>query len=76
MSNPCGPGSTEAARTGSAMNDSARDMTIRTVAAVLCASLRSSDSDRARWSLRPLTCAPSATRTRFLLPRRHFPNVA
>ena len=50
MSNPPGPGRTEAARTGSAMNDSARDMTIRTVAAVLCASLRSSDSVTAHWS--------------------------
>jgi hypothetical protein len=42
MSNPWPPGSTEAARAGSAMNDSALDMTIRTVDAVFCASLRSS----------------------------------
>ena len=43
MSNPVpGAGRTLAARSGSAMNARARDMTIRTVAAVLCASLRSS----------------------------------
>ena len=36
MSNPpSGPGRTLAASAGSAMNDRARDMTIRTVAAVL-----------------------------------------
>ena len=39
-----GPGSTLAARAGSAMNARARDMTIRTVAAVLWASPRSSAS--------------------------------
>ena len=43
MSNPSpGAGRTLAASAGSAMNDSARDITIRTVAAVLCASERSS----------------------------------
>jgi hypothetical protein len=43
MLNPSpGPGSTHAARAGSAMNDRARDITMRTVAAVLCASDRSS----------------------------------
>ncbi len=40
--NASGPGSTAAARAGSAMNDSARDITIRTVDAVFCASDRSS----------------------------------
>ena len=42
MSNPVpGAGSTQAARAGSAMKDSALDMTIRTVAVVLWASERS-----------------------------------
>ena len=59
MSNPSpGPGSTLAARAGSAMNDSARDMTIRTVAAVFCASERSSARVSAHWR------APAATRIR------------
>ena len=57
MSNPSpGPGSTETARAGSAMNDSARDMTIRTVAAVFCASDRSSARVIAHWA------APAAAR--------------
>jgi len=39
MSNPPpSPGSTLIASAGSAMNDSARDITIRTVATVFCAS--------------------------------------
>jgi len=43
MSNPPpGAGSTLAASTGSAVNGSARDITIRTVAVVFCASERSS----------------------------------
>ena len=59
MSNPSpGPGSTLAASAGSAMNDSARDMTIRTVAAVLCASDRSSAKVKAHWR------APAASRIR------------
>ena len=45
MSNPSpGAGSTLAASAGSAMNASARDITIRTVAVVFCASERSSAS--------------------------------
>ena len=59
MLNPSpGPGRTEAARAGSAMNDSARDITIRTVAAVLCASERSSAKVSAQWR------APAARRIR------------
>jgi len=38
-----GTGRTQAARAGSAMNERALDITIRTVAVVLCASERSSD---------------------------------
>ena len=54
MSNPSpGAGSTLAASAGSAMNDSARDITMRTVAAVLCASERSSARVSAHW------CAPA-----------------
>ena len=54
MSNPSpGGGSTLAASAGSAMNDRARDITIRTVAAVLCASERSSASVSAH------CCAPA-----------------
>ena len=57
MSNPpSGPGRTEAASAGSAMNDRALDMTIRTVAAVLWASERSSARVRAHW------WAPAAAR--------------
>ena len=57
MSNPApAPGRTEAASAGSAMNDSARDMTIRTVAAVFCASPRSSARVIAHW------VAPAAAR--------------
>ena len=44
------------AAAGSAMNDSARDITIRTVAAVFCASLRSSARVSAHWP------APAAAR--------------
>jgi len=59
MSKPSpGPGKTEAARAGSAMNDSALDITIRTVAAVLWASERSSDRVSAQWR------APEAMRIR------------
>ena len=56
MSKPPGPGRTQAASTGSAMNDSARDITIRTVEAVFCASPRSSASVIAHCS------APAAAR--------------
>ena len=57
MSKPVpGAGSTLAARAGSAMNDSARDITIRTVAAVLWASERSSARVSAHWR------APAAVR--------------
>ena len=57
MSNPVpGAGRTQAARAGSAMNARARDMTIRTVAAVLCASERSSARVSAHW------WAPAAAR--------------
>src|SRR5690242_9414304 len=46
MSKPSpGSGRTQAARSGSAMNARALDMTIRTVAVVFCASLRSSERD-------------------------------
>ena len=55
---PSGPGRTEAASAGSAMNDRARDITIRTVAAVFVASLRSSARVSAHW------CAPAAARIR------------
>ena len=59
MSNPSpGPGRTEAARAGSAMKASDLDMTIRTVAAVLWASERSSASVCAHWR------APAAIRIR------------
>ena len=59
MSNPSpGPGRTQAARAGSAMKDRALDMTIRTVAAVLWASERSSARVSAHWR------APAASRIR------------
>ena len=59
MSNPSpGPGSTLAARAGSAMKARALDMTIRTVAAVLWASERSSARVWAHWR------APAASRIR------------
>ena len=59
MSKPSpGPGRTEAASAGSAMKDRARDMTIRTVAAVLWASPRSSARVSAQWR------APAAARIR------------
>src|ERR1700683_3251966 len=53
-----GPGRTEAARAGSARKERARDMTIRTVAAVLWASDRSSVRVRAHCR------APAASRIR------------
>ena len=60
MSNPSpGGGSTLSASAGSAMNDRARDITIRTVAAVLCASERSSASVSAHW----LAPAPARIRS-------------
>ena len=59
MSNPPpGPGSTLAASAGSAMNDRALDITIRTVAVVLWASERSSARVSAHWR------APAAARIR------------
>ena len=59
MSNPPpGPGSTLAARAGSAMKARDLDMTIRTVAAVLWASERSSARVSAHWR------APAASRIR------------
>ena len=59
MSKPSpGSGRTQAARAGSAMNARALDMTIRTVAVVFCASLRSSDRVTAHW------WAPAAARIR------------
>ena len=59
MSNPSpGPGSTLAARAGSAMKARDLDMTIRTVAAVLWASERSSANVSAHWR------APAASRIR------------
>ena len=59
MLNPVpGAGRTLAARSGSAMKARARDMTIRTVAAVLWASPRSSARVNAHWR------APAAIRIR------------
>ena len=59
MSNPPpGAGRTQAARAGSAMKARALDMTIRTVAAVLWASDRSSARVSAHWR------APAASRIR------------
>ena len=59
MLNPApGAGSTDAARSGSAMKDRALDMTMRTVAVVLCASERSSARLYAHW------WAPAAARIR------------
>ena len=59
MSNPSpGPGRTQAASAGSAMNASALDMTIRTVAVVFWASDWSSAKVSAHW------CAPAAARIR------------
>ena len=59
MSNPVpGAGRTQAASAGSAMKARDLDMTIRTVAAVLWASLRSSARVSAHW------CAPAAARIR------------
>ena len=59
MSKPSpGSGRTQAARAGSAMNARALDITIRTVAVVFCASLRSSDRVTAHW------WAPAAARIR------------
>jgi len=58
MSKGCPAGITLAARVLSAMNPTARDITIRTVEAVLCASPRSSASVAAHW------CASAAARMR------------
>jgi ethanolamine ammonia-lyase small subunit len=82
MSKPSpGPGRTEAASAGSAMKERALDMTIRTVAAVLWASERSSARVRAQWraptSVRICSGrSGSAPETQAATARRSYPASA